>query len=136
MQSLKFGIEGSMECKGTDHGWSTEHYSHAEVLSQTEYRALLTCRGTVHRRSMKHCTQAEVLFMEDYSWSIVHESQSTKCWVAGHAKFVGRLRQCRDQQLDLLAWLARAVVVLFSEPVCFDALIYELKVSDAAMLQV
>jgi hypothetical protein len=73
--------------------------------------------------------------MEDYSWSIVHESQSTECWVAGHARFVGQLRQCRDQQLDSLAWLARAVVVLFSEPVCSDALIYELKVGDAAMLR-
>jgi hypothetical protein len=32
MQSLKFGIESSMEYEGTVHKRSTEHYSHAEVL--------------------------------------------------------------------------------------------------------
>jgi hypothetical protein len=43
--------------------------------------------------------------------------------VAGHARSVVRFRQCRDRQLDPLAWLARAVVVLFSEPVCSSGLI-------------
>jgi hypothetical protein len=73
--------------------------------------------------------------MEDYSWSIVHESQFTECWVVGHAKFVGWLRQCRDQQLDPLAWLALAVVVLFSELVFSDGLIcmLALEIGDVAV---
>jgi hypothetical protein len=56
--------------------------------------------------------------------------------VTGHARSVGRLRQCRDRQSDPLAWLARAVVVLFSEPLCSGGLICRLEVGYAAVLQV
>jgi hypothetical protein len=48
MQSLKFGIEGSMECRGTVHGWSTKHYSHVEVLF------IDGVRSTVHKR--RYCS--------------------------------------------------------------------------------
>ena len=33
--------------------------------------------------------------------------------MAGHARSVGRLWQCRDRRSNLRAWLARAVVVFF-----------------------
>jgi hypothetical protein len=48
MQSLKFGIEGSTECRGTvtDGVQSTTHMQ--RYCSQTEYGALYTSRGTVH----------------------------------------------------------------------------------------
>ncbi|KAE8076456.1 hypothetical protein FH972_015103 [Carpinus fangiana] len=46
MQSLKFGIDGSTECRGTVHGRSTEHYSHVEVLFTDGVRS------TVHKRRL------------------------------------------------------------------------------------
>jgi hypothetical protein len=56
--------------------------------------------------------------------------------VAGHAISVVQFRQCRDRQLDPLAWLARAMVVLFSEPVCSSGLICGLEVGNAVVLWV
>jgi hypothetical protein len=76
--------------------------------SWTDYKALFT-NG--------------VLFMEGYSWSTVHESLFTECWVAGHAISVRWLQQCGDRWSDLLAWLAQVVVVLFLKLVCSGSLI-------------
>jgi hypothetical protein len=64
MQSLEFGIEGSTECRGTVHGWSTEHYSRAEVLFTDGVWSI------VHKR--RYCswrTIHGVLFTSHCSWS-------------------------------------------------------------------
>jgi hypothetical protein len=60
MQSLKFGIEGSTECRGTIHGWSIEHYSCVEVLFIDGEQS------TVHKQ--RYC-----------SWSTIHESLFMEC---------------------------------------------------------
>jgi hypothetical protein len=65
MQFLKFGIEGSTECRGTVHGQSTEHYSRAEVLFTDGVW------NTVHKR--RYCpwkTIHGVLFMSHSSQSV------------------------------------------------------------------
>jgi hypothetical protein len=121
MQSLKFRIEGSTECRGTVHGQSTEHYSRAEVLFTDGVRS------TVHKR--RYCpwrTIHGVLFTS-------HSSQSAGWWAtpdlwggSDNAEISSQIRS-----LGLL----RAVVVLFSKLVFFDGLIcvLALEINDVAV---